>query len=257
MTLLSILQSPENVPSSAQAYLDGRFSRALLVLGDLTSPLRPLTEYWVGKENGRVSGVAALFRGFRVPMLSLVTDREEAAISLVQTARRNVNGKQLIAVHADESWSKFLSGVRQTDLWMTCETGQTDDLPKDVVPLHSIEELQAFYARQKLHFWAPAMLKFGHAFGIRSGGELVSAAGINFVLDHHTYAQIGSIATDARYRCRGFASTCIRAVLKSLHQAGIYRCGLFADSQSSRLLQFYSNRNFRENGRYEFIEVEG
>ena len=136
---------------------------------------------------------------------------------------------------------------------MTRDTEPSEISPA-VVPLDDANEVQDFYKRQRLHFWTPRMLSFGHAFGIRSDGELVSAAGVNFVLGRHSYAQIGSIATDARYRGRGIASACIHAAVSSLHHAGIVRCGLFANSDDELLLAFYAKRGFRDSGCYHFIE---
>jgi len=144
--------------------------------------------------------------------------------------------------------------VRQTDIWLSGRT-LSAGITGDVVQLDDAEELLAFYDRQGLHFWSPAMLDCGHAYGVRVKGELAAAAGINFVLARQRYAQLGSLASDARYRRRGFATACARAVITSLNQSGVAHCGLFADSKESWLLDFYARLGFHQRGLFHFVEL--
>jgi ribosomal protein S18 acetylase RimI-like enzyme len=202
-----------------------------------------------------VAGVAASFLGFQQPVLSLVCADSEAAGLLFEVARKALDPPLLLALHAAEPFAATCRPeTRQIDVWMVRETTATE-VAREIVGINDAQELLTFCDRQGLRFWAAPMLGFGHAFGIRVNGELVSAASVNFVLEEQSYAQVGSIATDPQHRRRGFATACIRAVVNSLNRAGIARCGLFADSKDQRLLAFYSKVEFRAAGEYHFVNV--
>jgi ribosomal protein S18 acetylase RimI-like enzyme len=106
-----------------------------------------------------------------------------------------------------------------------------------------------------MHFWSPAMLRNGHAFGIRTeDGRLVCAVGVNFILAEKSYAQLGALATAPAFRGRSFATRVVSAARASLGQAGIRECGVLADARDPALAGFYAKLGFSSRGGFRFID---
>lgn len=235
-----------------------RFDRALLVLGDRTEPLRPLTRCWIAREgpSGAIQGLAVRFEGFGVPTVSLVADRPDAIDALVACA---CGGRGLwIAVHADQPLPARLATSRSTaDPWMTAPCASEPAALAGVEPLGEAGEVQELCRRLGLRFWAPAMLRFGHAFGARGpGGELVAMGGVNFVLPRRGYAQIGALATHPDHRGQGLGARLLRAIRHSLAGAGIATAGLLADGADPGLPEYYARQGFTRSGLFRFVWSE-
>lgn len=255
----SVFRLGRNAPSDelAAVRLFGRrrFSRSLIALGDLTAPLIEHTSVWV---TGRpeISGVAVVFHGFKTAMLSVVADDASSGDALLTAARRELGGGGLLVANVEEPLlSRLEHEAADEDLWLTLETSAVEvEQPARLV--RSLSEIAAFYDRCGVHFWAPAMTNFGHHYGVRDDDSvLISMAGVNFVIPEVGYAQIGNVATDEKWRNKGFATSCVRAVINGLHDSGVGRCGLFVNSGSPELIRLYQNIGFQEAGRFRFIPL--
>lgn len=233
-----------------------RFHRSILLLGDLTAPLTGHTSIWVARQAG-LTGVAVTFRGFPTPVVSIVADDLESGNTLLEAVRPVLRRPSLLVLNAEESLAaQFRREVVDKDLWLLRDTtAQEVEHPTSLAL--SPSEVAAFYTRCGMHFWTPAMLDFGHYYGIRStDSRLVSLAGVNFVLSEFGYAQIGNVVTDRESRNKGFATSCVKAVIDSLHRSGIGRCGLFVDSQRPDLIRLYGNIGFSEEGQFCFVPLK-
>ena len=128
----------------------------------------------------------------------------------------------------------------------------------EVEPLNDVNEFHDFVRRMGMHFWNPAMLGFGHAFGIRSStGRLVCAAGVNFVLSEESYAQVGPVVTDPRHRGRSLASRLLARLFSSLAEVGIRQCGVFAREDDANVVHFYERRGFIRKGQFRLMNMMG
>lgn len=246
MSSLAILR-PSEVTSATQRWLEDRFSRSLLILGDLTAPLAGLTTIFVACTAGGIAGVAARFEGFARVVVSIAADDDGAALALHDAASPG-----LLAVSAGDRAASLLGGpVHSEDFWMTRRTDGAERRGP-AVPADDREALHEFYRREGVDFWTPAMFAFGHHFVVHDGdGRVAAAAGVNFIVSD--YAQLGAVATAGHARGRDYATSCLSAVIASLHAAGVRECGLFADEHDERLLRLYSRLGFEPRGRFRFI----
>ncbi|PWT96868.1 MAG: hypothetical protein C5B51_32580 [Terriglobia bacterium] len=245
---------PELPDPDLRAHLVRAFPNALLLLGDGSAPLLPHTSFWVAGDNGAVVGVAALFRGFEMPVLSLISTDPETARELIDRPRESAAPESLLALYGGEPAlaADWAASETQEDVWMTRATAPS--IETTAIEITSADELSSFYRKHQMRFWASAMHQFGHCFGFRGhSGELVSAAAVNFIIPEVAYAQIGGVVTDPAWRGKGFARSCVLAVIDSLYRSGIAECGLFARCDDGRLLEFYCSLGFRERGRFHFI----
>jgi GNAT superfamily N-acetyltransferase len=239
----------------ALAWASRHFDRSVLILGDMTAPLRPHTRLWSCADAAAVAvGVAVRFEGFASPVVSCAAEDEDSCGALVDAAR--LAGPGMLVTHESQPLPAPLMRTHADhDPWLT---GVCEPLPapSNICPLEDPAELESFYAGQDMHYWHCDMLQFGHWFGVRdASGTLICAGGVNFVVPEHSYAQLGGLATAAHARGRSHATAVLDAIRSSLAQAGIARCGLFADSSDPRLPGFYVARGFAAHSRFRFTPL--
>lgn len=240
-----------------QYWLEKRFDRAILILGDTTEFLIPFSRFsLVYRFNSlEIVGIGVLFKGFSRPILSIVSDDFRATDALIHYLGRDSNA--ILSISTQQVLPTNISSKPCTfDRWMV---SQCFFEPKyyseiSIAPLYDEKELLEFYCEQGLGFWCKEMLCYGHTFGIRnSEGKLVSVGGVNFILPQFRYAQIGGLVTHVAYRRRSYATYILNTIRVSLARTGIKECGLFVDSCNSNLVAFYLRRGFLERGGYRFF----
>jgi len=250
------LLSARNEPD-AKRWAEARLDRSLLLLGDLTVPLRALARFSVlhAESSQRVRGLAVKFNGFDIPVSSIVADDEDAAGSLL-AAVRDLRG--YLVVSSEQKLPRAVSyRIESTDPWMVavCEDS-TETRSKNAEAVRDPVEMEDFLRVQGMRFWSPSMFRFGHTFGVRSvDGRLICAGGVNFVLEDLGYAHIGPIVTDAAERGRSFGSQVLAAMRCSLASAGIRHCGLFADGADPGLVRYYVRHGFDRRGEFHFLKA--
>lgn len=247
-------------PDAARAWATSRFDQALLVLADLTPPLRSLASHWAAYDakSQLFSGLGVRFEGFGQPVASIAAEGEAAFTALfgeVQGCAPTlvfVNRLQPVPPH-------IRANLESTDAWMVAPcVPHTEQPDPEVEPLKDASEVHDFVQRLGMHFWNPAMLRFGHAFGIRSPkGLLVSAACLNFALSDERYAHVGPIATDPAHRGKSMGTRVLDAVRSSLAAAGIQQCGVFASETDRPLVDFYASRGFAPRGQFRLLRFIG
>ncbi len=231
---------------------------ALLVAGDMTGPLLPLTRHEAAFEGKEVLGAAALFNGFSTPVITIAAAGPEIFDLLF---RRFEIGNAVLAVAADQplpAWGDRLEW--STDPWLVSECVPDADAEAAVMPAADAGELASFYEAAGATFWCPAMLNFGHSFVIRDEGQsIVSAGSVQFLLgnDDTSYAHIGALATVGPARGQSFASLILRAVRASLARSSVRYCGVFADAETPWLLGFYERRGYQRRGAFRFAATSG
>lgn len=245
-------------PNNAGAWASSRFDRALLVLGDLTRPLRHLSKHWAAYDTQSevITGLAVRFEGFDQPIASIVAEGEDAFGRLLIQVGGGVS--TLVCINdLQQMPANLRSNPVGRDKWMVAPCLRRGTRAEsEVMPIEDVDEFQHFLQLMGMHFWNPAMLRFGHAFGIRSpNGQLVCAGGVNFILPDESYAQIGPLVTDRAQRGKLMATSVLDWLLESLAEAGIAQCGVFADESNKGVVEFYKRRGFVENGQFRFLRA--
>ena len=254
MTLrVELLPKPSReVPRAVQAYLNSSRLRSLLIRADLTEPLSKHSQLGIAYAGGKVVAGATRLDIFRDPVIAIMGDSTAASIALVSELEQEDSG--VIVIASEEEPLLLASGwlTKDRDLWMTRETvAQTVEQP--AVPLKCTEHLTRLYEEIGSQYWWPEMLDLGHYVGVMENGVLVAAAGVDFVLQTESYAQVGNVATLPGARLRGYATACVRGVLASLHASGVKYSGLFANAQDEALLRFYARLGFVRSGAFRFV----
>ena len=239
------------------AFLTQRFSRALLILGDLTEFLSPyIHKVLVAGEVHFPRGVAILFTGFSPPIISIVADDLRVSQLMVQELLKNAAAPTLLIVNNDEPLFEIVGALPgDTDIWMIRPTEKYEENPL-TQRIQRSEPLVPLYSACELNFWLPEMVQFGHYYGVYKNGNVCSASGVNFVIEHAAYAQIGNVATLPQDRNQGYASQSVFSTINSLARFGLKKCGLFVDSEDARLLRWYSRLGFKPICRFHFRMID-
>ena len=125
---ISLLSEGDEV--EAKGWAEARFGRSLLLLGDLTTPLRHLARHWAlyAQSTRKIRGLAVRFDGFEIPVASVVADDENGAASLL-AALGDLNG--LLVVNSEQDLPIAIRRrTENTDPWMValCEGSTTPAL---------------------------------------------------------------------------------------------------------------------------------
>lgn len=77
------------------------------------------------------------------------------------------------------------------------------------------EQLKELYRLSGIPAWTPNAMNLGPFYGIvEDDGKIVSVAGIHYVTPYGT--EIGNIATHPEYLRKGYAATCVKAVVEDV-----------------------------------------
>ena len=253
MCVIKQLQSGLDSVIGLREWVESRFDRSLLVLGDATSPLVAYATFWLAtdKNSDAIEGVMVVFEGFSNPVVSIVAENERIAQHLL--AKVDYNKAPILSVALNQRFTDDAWVVMDNDLWLALDCHKQPTPTVNVHRLIDAEEIASFLRKQEIHFWHPAMHEFGYAYGIRNdAGDLVSYAGVNFIVSTPSYAQLGPLITAPEYRGRGYASALIRMLVNALSESGVQSCGLFADVHNLPLQNLYRKLGFSPRGRFNF-----
>ncbi|MHC4596471.1 MAG: GNAT family N-acetyltransferase [Planctomycetota bacterium] len=99
------------------------------------------------------------------------------------------------------------------------------------------------------------MLETKRYFGIRQSGELISAAGVHVYSHRYQVATLGNIATHPKYRGKGYGTTVVAKVCKSL-LCEIDHIGLNVKADNTSAIRCYERLGFQVIDSYGEFEVE-
>jgi ribosomal protein S18 acetylase RimI-like enzyme len=238
--------------SQALAWSSLHFDRALLFLGDASAPLVSHARFWSWVVRGDVRGVAVRFDGVPVPVVSAAGDDAACAELIAASA---VPGATLVTHETQWLPSTLASRPSTHSRWLDAACRRVPPRA-EVCRVEESGELASFQEANGMRHWHPEMLQFGHCFGVReNSGALVSVGGVSFSVPGQSYAQLGGLLTAKQARGRGYASAVIEAIRTSLADAGVTRCGLFADPNDDAVSAFYAARGFESRGRFRFSSL--
>ena len=229
----------------------------LMIAGDMTAPLVPLTRHEAAFDGPMVLGVAASFSGFSMPAISVASTRADVVDALL---RRFDESDAILAIEADQpvpTWCGELAW--STDPWLVAECVRDSEAEAATEIVTDASELAAFYEEVGSTYWCPAMLAFGHSYVVRDERRsILSAGSVQFVIDAYgdSYAHIGALATSVSARGRSAATLVLRALRAGLVRAGVRSCGVLADAGTSWLPNFYERRGFSRRGAFRFATLE-
>jgi len=248
-----------------QQFLTTHEAGGLLIRADLTPPLLEQVEaIAIVERAGTLTGAGLVYNGFHQPVCCLATTDIPAAKTLIKALERKARHSGTWVIHENDPAVHVLGNAPDSyDFWLTMDMtsekaqfGSTCAKPqaKTLSVAHQ-NKLQSLYDRVGTEFWNAAMVKFGYYFAVEDNEDLLSAVGVDFILEDSGYAHVGNLATLPKYRRKKMASRVLSTCLNALKSSGITRCGLFVEGQEEALLAFYENLGFRREGRFYFYEL--
>lgn len=241
-----------------------RFARVdphlhLFELGDLDDRFWPDTLFW-GDDggDGKLVALCTLYAGPGLPTLLAFARHELAATLRLLEALRPRLPRRFVA-HLSVGLEEALRGEwALTDGSAHWKMGLVEPARLRTVDTAGVErlgggdrdELEALYA--KAHpgtAFDPRTLDSGPFFGVRVGGELVSAAGVHVYSEAERVAVIGNVATDPPFRGRGLARRATAALCEEL-SARVDFIGLNVAQDNAAAIACYRRIGFDVVGAY-------
>lgn len=236
-----VLEDPE-----LSAYLSQLFPGSMVVLGDLQPAIiHHTTSAAVLRGPAGIEGLAVRFEGFSTTVISACAKDAAQVRKLAYALKSNEIGSYLVVCPAYDNVFESLNGLSiDHDFWMARDlTSENSILTID--DSFNPKTLSDFYRAVDMPFFHRDLLNLGLWSVITSGEQVISAAGLGFVVPSEKYAHIANVATLPDFQCHGLATQVIDKLCSRLARAQFKICGLFCNSLDQRLVNFYKKRGFQ------------
>jgi ribosomal protein S18 acetylase RimI-like enzyme len=196
---------------------------AAYLLGDLEEPYFKHTR-WFGActKEGAIQTVLLVYTGLDTPVLLTYGEREGLE-HILKKEKHHLPGNcfGLLWPGHDTAFEKIYNPAStRRMIRMGLESrafrpsGSADKaLPLDAKDLPDLMDLMEHYPG---NYFEPSMFREGLYYGIRLDGRLVSAGGVHTYSPTYGVAAVGNIVTHGDFRRRGLASSCTKALVRSL-----------------------------------------
>ncbi len=184
----------------------------LYSIGDLDDFFWPYTTWYGLKTDGSLRAAALLYSGQTLPTLLALSSYNDAIAALLRSISHLLPSQ--FYAHLSPGLEGLLSDTHHVAphgahykmaLHDKARIANVDCSRVVPLSLSEREELQRFYQDSYPgNSFDPRMLETQQYFGIRSGGQLVSAGGIHVYSSQYRVAALGNIATHPGHRGRGY-----------------------------------------------------
>jgi len=237
--------SPVLVKTCRQYLATDSFAN-VLVLGDLYEPFFGLSDIHAAFEGDRVVGVCSIYHAYTTPSIVWGTNDPDAKQLLIKNALAKIDSDFITLCEPSEvSLLKQYSDVLQhrSEQQMVANRPTNVETATEASRVHRNESklLNDFYVEHHAEAWVPVQFRAGPYYCVKTGGKIVSAAGVHIVTPQ--IAQLGNIITDEAYRGRGYATACTSALAADLAR----RCriiSLFVRKDNAPAIHMYEKLGF-------------
>lgn len=234
----------------------------IYALGDLDPAFWPFTTWYGLEDGGEVRAMLLLYTAYDTPTLMALADPpHEPLWQLLRQARRLL--PQRVYAHLSPGCLEALGpGVRADSHGPHLKMALLDPAP-DVAGVERVEclthadvpELRALYEiGYPGHWFDPRQIDTGHYYGLRVGGELVSAAGPHVYSPAQRVAALGNIVTHPAHRGRGYAAAVTARLCREL-RATVDHIGLNVKADNAAAQACYRGQGFRPVAEYEEVAM--
>jgi ribosomal protein S18 acetylase RimI-like enzyme len=231
-------------------------------LGDLDDFFWPFTTWYALEEAGELRAVLLVYSAFETPTLMALGDPPYDSLhELLRSARRLLPPR--VYAHLSPGGRAALgSGVvaesRGPHLKMALGDPALDVQGTNMVErltVADVPDLLALYAAgYPAHWFDPRQIETGHYYGLRVGGELVSAAGPHVYSPSQRVAALGNIVTHPAHRGRGHAAAVTARLCREL-LASVDHIGLNVKADNAPARACYQRLGFRPVAEYEEVTL--
>jgi GNAT superfamily N-acetyltransferase len=207
--------------------------------------------------------VALLYTGSSPPTLLALTDDPPAMIRLLEGIESHLPAK--LYAHLSPGVEAAFAKTRRLEshgafhkmgLMDPGRIGGVDVSGVVGLSPSDADDLARFYdACYPGHWFDPRILETGFYFGLRRGGEIVSAAGVHVVSERYRVAALGNIATHPDRRGRGLA-TAVTARLCGALLGVADHIGLNVSASNAAAIRCYESLGFAKTAEYGEYSIE-
>jgi GNAT superfamily N-acetyltransferase len=228
-------------------------------LGDLDDLFWPQTIWYADVSGGQASEIVMLYTALALPVMQALTDTPGEPMRELLRSTLPLMPRRMYA-HLSLGLSDTLATDYSIDRHGTYYKMALADMTKldsidtsRVVPLTYADasELQALYdAAYPGNSFAPHMLGIGHYYGIRHGGQLVSAAGLHVYSSQYRVAAVANVATHPLWQGQGLARAVCAHLCRALLPTADH-IGLNVKESNQAALACYEALGFQRIAPYE------
>lgn len=240
------------------SYVNSDPIRNLLFLADLRMLLLAFSEVYAALDGDEIVGLGVVFKGLDVPAINIKGRDSEVEYLLLEEILKNGPERSFtLCEKGKEKVFQELTYIEDShpeqQMVLTekpkCNTGWKVQRANS----KDVKALDFFYKAHRTPTWNPVQLEVGPYYYIRLNSEIVSAAGVHFMIPE--VGQIGNVITAEKYRRQGMAKACVAAVAADIMAQGI-PVSLFVRTDNTAAISLYESLGFKKIRELSFLELK-
>lgn len=210
--------------TTIESFLRKNTEMHIYSIGDLDDFFWPYTTWYALAKNEELEAVALLYTGQELPTLVALSEQTGVMGGLVKSILHLLPPR--FYAHLSSGLEHIFQGTHSVHphgehyKMALHQRSLVDDIRcRNVVRLDrsDLDDLYRLYRDSYPGNWfEPRMLESNQYFGIRSQGQIVSAAGVHVYSETYRVAALGNIATHPSHRRRGYAKLVTARLCQSL-----------------------------------------
>lgn len=248
-----------------RAFLERRRALNAYALGDLDEPYWQNTAWFTWQENGEITELALLYKGFDPPILLALQNNDLQTMRALMEVLRPLLPNHIYA-HLSPGLPHVLAekyDLRDHGEHVVMQlqhpenVGRADGEGAVALGAEDLISLKEFYnASYPGHWFRDDMIELGPYFGIRNGdGRLVSAGGVHIFSKRYNIATLGNIATLPSHRGQGLAKKVTAKLCQSLVPL-VSTIGLNVQAGNAAAYEIYRDLGFEPIANYSEFTLE-
>ncbi len=235
----------------------------LYEIGDLDDFFWNYTTWYAFKE-AQIDQLVLIYTGTALPVLLGLTTGATDTLHELLRAMLSILPKRLYCHLSGDAVAALADDYRVQSHGAHYKMGLTDSSRLNLFDTSSViqlstsdlPELEELYRESYPdNAFDARMLETGCYFGVRRGGELVSAAGIHVYSPHYKVAALGNVTTRPTYRGRGLGTTVCAKLCQYLLQT-VDHIGLNVKADNAGAIACYKKLGFTHVANYEEYLLE-
>ena len=232
-------------------------------IGDLDDLFWPYTIWYALTAGGTAEAIALLYTGQALPTLLALSEQRSAMIELLDSIshllphrfyahlspglENTFRSTHALTPHGEH----YKMGLQNVGSIQSVDCTQAQRLTRS-----DMGDILGLYKESYPGNWFdPRMLETGQYFGIRTGGQLVSIAGIHVYSEAYRVAALGNITTHPKHRRKGHGTAATARLCLSLSNR-VDHIGLNVKADNEAAISCYKKLGFHVIATYAEFMVE-